>query len=110
MLANLRAEDSEQFDPAYRELLANAILWKDEILEAAKYERDYRVKSILIEVLGETRDHSVIPYVATQLESDISEVKFWAKVALQSLRNNSNLTPEDRVLVDQRIQMRQRNR
>ncbi|MFT2090086.1 hypothetical protein [Paraglaciecola sp. 2405UD69-4] len=87
-------EDATAFEDAYWGQRPSARDTIPEIIKLLNIHSEPYTKGKLIELLGESEDKSVVPYLEKELDSVYEEVRNWAKLAIDALNRGDKWEKE----------------
>ena len=78
----LRSDDPMTFEEGYHWIQYHFEAHLDELIEFMRNEQDARMRGRFVELLGDSKDLKVLPYLERELEHQDREVRSWAYHAL----------------------------
>jgi hypothetical protein len=84
-LKQILARDPTTFENAYWGPRPDPAIAIPRLLQLLKTAHDSYSRGKILELLGETGDHSLIPVISTELQHPDQDVRKWAHLALSAL-------------------------
>ena len=77
-VAMLRSTDAMTYEEGYHWLQGYLVEYIDDLIALMLNEKEPRMRSKFVEVVGDSQLKKVIPYMVTELEHEHREVRSWA--------------------------------
>lgn len=84
MIHDICSDDAMTFEDAYHQILPHVDRLKFDLLTAMKQQKDAKKRARFIELLGYSKDESLIEVFKQELESEEFEVVSWSLFALEN--------------------------